>query len=379
MFTDKNPDISYEFVQVGQLADFEKQIHKNKTRFPFLPLTDLRAKSQIENPCADKNDAGLIVVYCKGVCVGYLGLLPSIFNNGGVRSKVFAFTSFYVDANYRKQKIAYVIMELAFSLKYDYYYTGYTDAFYKFSVKNPQWFKYIGQTNYIQINRDLLLPLFVELERLRHDKNSIFSKNIINKLIRGILFLLRRSTHLLLINSLANIQLNTKAFENELITRKKVKQVANLGKSVKLFDHKQYFERSTEVVNWMIRTPWISTDPNYKLDYFFSVWRKKFEFLAYEFYTAEKVYLGYAVYRCSLRGEISTLTILDHRLKDKKWLYFILDPDYLLEICNSQSRLKGLTLLKTRGNFLAPTKDSAFPENAHNIKLQLIDADKAFT
>lgn len=389
--------IVHRFIKIKDLNHIAIEAKNNEDRYPFLPITEIRALAQMKNPVADKEDIGLILIYYDKKCVGYLGLLPCLLKKGTNVSKVYIFSAFFVDVDHREFKIAYRIMELAFSLGYDFFFSGYTDAFYKFSVKNPQWFKKIHDTCFLQINLDLVFPAIVKMEKKRRDVHSIFYKKPLVWFARFSLFLIRR---------LSKEKLIKRVYENKRIVEYSVKNDISIkpvkkvhvfeGFVSKLFENHFYFYRNEKVINWMIKNPWISEDPAYKTNYFFSDWRKLFRYYAFEFFCNRSGdYLGFCVYSVSKKGDITTLKILDNEVTKEENLMLIVEqslklseiysvdkmiaPDYLLETIEKVKSLKPLTIKKANGNFLGPANNSVFPSEYQKIKLQYCDADIPFS
>ena len=386
-----------EFVKVCELAEIARNAKNNKKRFPFLPITEIRANAQSKNPVADKDDFGLIVAYSDDVCVGYLGLLPCLLRKGDIISKVYAFTAFFVDSAYRKLGVANKIMEYAFTLNYDFFYSGYTEAFYRFSIKNPQWFKRIGDTHFLQINLDLILPIFATIERLRREDESFWSQEPFSYIARAILFIIRRLSHKAFIRRYYDFFKTPGHSKFREIKFKSVSRITPLSVSTQeLPPLRPYFYRDIKIINWMIENPWISEAPSHKSNYFFSNWRQRFRYLAYELHDEKHdSYLGYVVFSLSTRGEITTLTILDSELVDNAYRFSVLDqalkialeedvdkiitPDIYTPVVESHSKLCGITIHKTKGNFLAQAQKTVFPAKHKDLILQYCEGDIPFS
>lgn len=84
--------------------------------FPFLPITDFRAQSQCRNPKATEDDVLLILAFADHQLAGYLGILPDEIFVEGTPQKMGWFSTIYVDPQFRGQKIAQKMMDLAFNL-----------------------------------------------------------------------------------------------------------------------------------------------------------------------------------------------------------------------------------------------------------------------
>ena len=390
---------SHRLIKIKDLTELALTAKTDKIHYPFLPITEIRAISQVKNPIASEEDFALLIIYCDSICVGYLGLLPCLLKYGLRVNKVYAFSAFFVDPEYRKFKIAHRIMKLAFSLNYDFFFSGYTDAFYKFSLKNPQWFKKIHDTSFLQINLDLMFPVFVRLEEMRRNKKNLFSKKPLLFLSRLCLFIIRKISHN---NFIRNWRIGNLAIEysgkKNIVFRpiEKVKPLQVQGVICSFFEGSHYFYRDTDTMNWMIQNPWITEKQKLKSKYFFSAWRKQFRYLAYGFYSKKNNhYLGYVVFSISTRGGITTLSILDSEVVKKEYLVLVLEqalqisinssvdkiliPEYFSEIINAQKNFQKLSIKKRRGNFLCPTTKTVFPSDYRKLKLQFCEGDIPFT
>jgi hypothetical protein len=94
--------IVHRFIKIKDLNHIAIEAKNNEDRYPFLPITEIRALAQMKNPVADKEDIGLILIYYDKKCVGYLGLLPCLLKKGTNVSKVYIFSAFFVDVDHRE-------------------------------------------------------------------------------------------------------------------------------------------------------------------------------------------------------------------------------------------------------------------------------------
>lgn len=91
-----------------ELEDFV--ISGDYLQFDFLPITEHRAKSHINNPKATDEQTLLILAFCDGKLAGYMGCLPDYFS---VENKNISFawlSTLYVSEEFRGKKIAKALL-----------------------------------------------------------------------------------------------------------------------------------------------------------------------------------------------------------------------------------------------------------------------------
>lgn len=388
-YIQKMSDIRIEKIPVGKLLIFARNVEADRKRYPFLPLTTIRAFAQSKNPVANDKDIGLIVAYYKDQCIGYLGVLPCWYKDGEKLSKVCALSTFYVDSAFRGHGAAKLIIEVAIDLGYDLILSGFTPSAEKFYRKNPQWFKPAEDTHYISIRLHWLFPLLI----IRSVQGRLLSSSpeLFFRLIKIITQKIDRTLSQLMYHFVRPFRENWK----EKYTFRPVSQIDELESNEPL-DSRPRLYRDAKIINWMIRYPWITEDSNVEVNYFFSYNRDEFKFLPFELYenkTGERK--GYVVLSVSTQNNFSTLKILDYAVVNKEFLKYIFDKA-LHEALKRQALLNAsdgfwpysqknlilnrLTKNFKRGNFLVfSTKGkSVLTHLLHELKTDFCDSDMPF-
>lgn len=382
--------IRVERIPVGKLFEFAQNAEKNQERYVILPIPALRALAQSKNPVASTDDIGLLVAYSGDNCIGYLGILPSLFCHKGKLSKVYALSTFFVDEAYRGLSVAPMIMANAIALEKDLLLAGLTPAAEKFYLKNPQWFKPAGSLPYLHINllpwSSLLWWLKNRLKAMRGLFNSLF---VANRRIadagswRFFYHFLRPPA----CNRCGGV--GARLVSEVLAPEKKT--------GCKLAEGQYYFYRDVDTVNWMIRYPWITENTTATFNYFFSYQRELFRFLPFELYSKQSgERLGYVVFSITKKKGLTLLKILDHALAEEVHILCILDlalreasrwraelivgPYKLWPYIKTYPPLRLLTQRYQRGYFIhSSPKKTIFPEDASELCLDYCDGDLPYT
>lgn len=80
-------------------------------------ITGHRALAHSVNPHARPGDIGLLVAYADATCIGYLGLLPAYVTDGRDRHELSFMTTFYVLPEYRRHRVAFALLKESLSLE----------------------------------------------------------------------------------------------------------------------------------------------------------------------------------------------------------------------------------------------------------------------
>lgn len=382
--------IRVERIPVGELFNFTQEAQKNQKRYNVLPITALRALAQSKNPAASPDDIGLLVAYSGDRCIGYLGILPCFLRQKGEISKVYALITFFVDESFRGKSAASTIMANAIALRYDLLLAGYTPAAEKLYRRNPQWFKPAGFLSFIRIHAIPHSSLLWLLKNRFKPTQSLFSPFFsANQRIAdagGWRFLYR-----FLQPSVCKKCAEIEAHPVSMVRNPEEKINGN-----SLTDRPSFY-RDVNIVNWMIKYPWVTEDSSISLNYIFSYHRELFRFLPFELYAKQSgKRLGYLVLSVTKKSGLTVLKILDHVLANKAHLPCILDvalseasrwkaelivgPHKLWPFIKTHALLKLLTQHQKRGYFIHSTPhNSLFPDNPYDLHLDFCDSDLPFT
>ena len=94
--------IEIKSIRVHDLLDFHQEYSRLKQPGDLIPISYLRAFSQIHNPHAHGEDIGLLIALQGRTCIGYLGVLPGQLNVFGDLSKVYFSSTAYVPDSFRR-------------------------------------------------------------------------------------------------------------------------------------------------------------------------------------------------------------------------------------------------------------------------------------
>lgn len=377
--------IRIEHIPVTELFEFAQAALADKARYPILPISPQRALAQSLNPLAEENDTGLIAAYHEGKCAGYLGIIPCMLLREGSLHKIHALSAFYVDEPYRKMKAAVEIMSAAIDIKKDFLLAGFTPEAERFYVKNPQWFQRTVPLKYCRVRLRPLKAAINKLKKMlpmfttgRSEEKSCFRAEV-----PGIGYYLLKPSGYSSDKRLGALI----APEISLYWNDKIPPAD---------EQRMYFYRGPEIVNWMIKYPWISEDMNTELNYHFSYKERLFRYTAYELFDnhSQKA-VGYTVFCVKTAGNSKILKILDTLVGDEADISFVFNlalaeafrwkADYLeasgkfLPCINTNPVLKAMTQIQERGNFLHPApENSAFSNHLKMLETDVCDGDQAF-
>ena len=272
-----NPShLAIEVVRVGDLPEFARHALGDRERYAVVPITLRRADSQVLNPAASADDAGLLVATLGGVCVGYLGLLPARVVDGQDIRSVFCLSTLFVAPPYRKTGAGSLLVMKAASLGRDLCVAGVSDD--AAPVFKAMRFTTSGPLVYLRLRTGAVLrPILLRwlIGRLRWHGREIEA-------------------------------LPT----TEVESPPGVSNAASGGTA-------PHFLRDDAVVNWMIRHPWIGEGAPPRHEYAFSHHRDLFRYLPFDLREPRTgARLGYAVLSVSSDKGRTVLKLLDRVLAD---------------------------------------------------------------
>jgi GNAT superfamily N-acetyltransferase len=118
--------IRIESIPARALLDFAQRHAAAFPRQKIAAITRHRALAHSLNPHAQPGDIGLLVAYAESICIGYLGLLPAYVTDGRDRQALSFMTTFYVLPEYRRHRAAFALLNESLLLERDLVVTDYT-------------------------------------------------------------------------------------------------------------------------------------------------------------------------------------------------------------------------------------------------------------
>ncbi len=378
-------------IPIAQLVDFAQSAAADPQRYRIMPISTTRAQAQVQNPAASPEDVVLLVAYDdQDRCVGYLGILPCWLSRTDQRRKVYALSTFFVDAILRGQGVAKAIMSEAITLDYDFLLAGYTVSAERFYRRHPEWFKFAGALPYVRIHlhpsASLLWRLRQRLPAARRMLNALFALN------RRLLDLGLFSFFDPRLRPLACRQHRRTLAKPTMQVRFPAQKNHQAG-----LPASPHFHRPEEIINWMIRCPWIIESPGFMDEYEFSHRRSLFRVLPFDLLdSGNGEHVGYAVLSISMRKDLKFLKILDWWVEEEDRMASVLDlalreafrwkadilegSSQFLPLIQSHPLLRRLTQERARGNFIhLSSQDTAFGDDWPQLQFDYCDGDMSFT
>jgi hypothetical protein len=305
-------EIKIERIKIKDLVDFAHRVIDTAVEGQFIPITLQRAEAHAHNPFADPQDVALLVATQGGQVVGFFGIMPICLKLDQQYHKVRWFSTWRVTPNLRGKSLGSLLMKEALALQEDFMIVGAGPARkvcrrFGFWEHSPLVYYQLDLTGMGKLNpavwimrilRRLLRPLKVRLpieNRFTRATASLLSP-VMRRLFTG---LVNRS------------QRHKKDFyqaqEVEFVRPETPVQLANLAAV--------QFWRGAEVVNWMLRYPWVLAprqSPTERMDFYFSDVRKTFKNVAVELASPGNEYQGYVVFQITSsqnRIEVKTLDV----------------------------------------------------------------------
>ena len=93
-----------------------------------LPISPVRAFSQMQNPYGHPEDVALLVAYDGNRCVGYIVTLPGLVKCDGQLSKIYYVTTYFVSPEFRRKGIGFRLLNELKQLPADIVSTGMTQS-----------------------------------------------------------------------------------------------------------------------------------------------------------------------------------------------------------------------------------------------------------
>jgi GNAT superfamily N-acetyltransferase len=308
----KEDQIKIEKITLSDLYDFACKTIGNPSFKKAAPIPLIRALSQSKNPYGRPDDVVLLVAYCGDQCVGYHGLLPGLLKTDAQTSKVYWGMAWYVIPEFRRRGIGNRLLEEIKNTKIDYITPQMTES--AESVFRRAGYKDIGHLTYFQLRVDRLnfSAGFFDVIITFLSKKITYPKVIPSGLMR-----LNRLIYSITKRILYRIAWrSSQRRQKHSLQWKVVDQIdESMGVPLNRQERRPSFFRGVEVVNWMLKHPWLVPKSEKKTDvanFYFSVTRKMFTYVAIAISSADsRQPKGYLVLSVSKKKKKTRIKILD--------------------------------------------------------------------
>lgn len=342
-------------ITLKDLDEFARNALRDPVFADVAPISLLRAGSQAKNPQGAPDDIALLVALHKNRCVGYHGLLPGWLRYQAHVSKIYWLITFYLNEASRGRGWGKRLVNEIQNTGIDLVTTGITVA--AAGVYRSAGFRQLAELPYCQLR----------------------PKNI---------------------SDLNGLAASLKSTGNPYISKCVNQLSAQMQPAATRPDSAIAFQRDVNLINWMIRNPWVVSEPDARADvehYYFSRVRELFKFIPLEIFAPDgKTRRGYLVLSVSRKKGTMTLKVLDYCFHDPKdiqaaaGLAVKYAADYradrleypvdLAAFFENRPELRPLIKKKKRQYLFYPQSDrSPLAKLAHRLKLNYCDSDTAFT
>lgn len=268
----------------------------------FIPITQHRAFSHIQNPRLEEHDILLLLAYKENTLVGYLGVLPDKIYIKNEFQKCGWLSCLWINPAYRGQKIAQLLVEKGMEV-----WEGRILATEFTAVAK----KLYNKTNFftdLQIKKGIRLYTRLDLYNILPPRKEIFKKF---------------SFFLKIADTLVNSVLGKRfLFWKTNITKLHLEYINHLDAEVENFisdgQYHQLFRRGKNELNWMLQNPWILSAPI-----------KDFMSSKYHFTSSDQSFNFYALKVRNLNNELIAFLIFSKRNETMKLPYCYYKSDEL--------------------------------------------------
>lgn len=336
-------NIRFEHIKLKDLETFSRNVIDTAKPGQFVPISLQRAVALPQNPYADPEDVSLLVAFDGDEIVGYFGIMAVNFRHGEEIHKAHWFTTWMVSPQLRGKQIGSRLMEEALSLNQDYLIVGSKPAR---RVCRKYGFQEFGPLKYALLDLDIgaqYNPLTLLLRALRKSLYLVGMSIPYEKINRPVARFSNKMLAPFTRPLLARLLLRySRQFLVNIIT-KEVDQVRS--ESVSNSPAWSGFVRNPQVVNWMLKYPWV-VEPGQSrtqfLDYYFVDVYQTFRSFALEIYSKDDgIYQGFAVFALLEHNGQITLKILDYSLPPKNVNDLVLSLAFRIAAENKVTRLEG--------------------------------------
>jgi ribosomal protein S18 acetylase RimI-like enzyme len=220
------------------------------------PISKYRAESQSRNPYAEPDDVGLLVAYSGDQCVGYQGVLPGRLKTQREAAKVYWCTASYVLPEFRKRMVAIHLIKKLMSLKKDVVLTDFDGVVG--NVFKGLHFQEIGPLEYISVRPDRLDPVSFPFRRFYRLQKRW---PVLKRASESAIGLSKRSSYRMVRASFYRSVSRRVEKALRTVRWQELRRFAPFAMNGNGKSGKASFERSSEVVNWMLEYPWIQDGP----------------------------------------------------------------------------------------------------------------------
>ena len=320
-------NIRIEKIKLADLYDFACKTIGNPAFKQAAPIPVIRALAQSKNPYGRPDDVVLLVAYCGDQCVGYQGLLPGLLKTDEQTSKVYWGMAWYVIPEFRRRGIGQQLLEEIKNTKIDYITPQMTESAER--VFRRAGYKDLGRLTYFQLRVDRLnfSARFFEVIITFLSKKIPYSKMIalglmhLNRLIYTI------TKRILYRSAWRRSQRRQKpGFRWKVVDQIDESAGGSLYRQIK----RPSFFRGVEVVNWMLKHPWLVPKSEKKSDganFYFSITREMFTYVAIAINSSDsgrpKGFLVLSVSKKKTRMRVKILDFYFNQREDREIAAFL--------------------------------------------------------
>lgn len=263
------PDINLKVVPVAQIEAFAEEMASTQSEGGVVPISLSRARAWAHNPRALPDDPALLVAFSGNRCVGHLGMYPDVLHVDGRQERFFWLSILFVHPEFRAGGVGAMLLMRAMSLKQhlaNVQSTAQATALYRalhFFEPAPLRFPRLF------VNRLNLLG--APLRLLRRCAKAAVGRE--STLLNGPIDLTQSITRRCLYPVLAHVcdRLSSRIWIEPLT------EVSDGLMQPPSTDPTPQFDRGAEFFNWMLRYPWVSTNPrDSQKNNFFDDFRESF-------------------------------------------------------------------------------------------------------
>ncbi len=240
-----------EFISSG---DFKK--------YDFLPITEHRAKSHIENLKADEDQTLLILAFDDDELAGYLGCFPDNFMIEGKKFNYAWLSTLFISNKFRGKRIAQSLLNKAFEE-----YNGEI-AITEFTKEAENLYNKIGLFQYIQPKNGKRYYFQTDFA------NIIPTKKPNTQSLKPVFSIADSVTNSLI--SVKNCFIKKPDFKFEILN--------TIDPESTTFLNQFESNRNASEINWLIENPWVLEDKIKDEKYLFSSYSKEFKYFWIKIY-----------------------------------------------------------------------------------------------
>ena len=306
-------------------------------KYDFLPITEHRAKSYINNPKANDEQTLLILAFDDDRLAGYIGCLPDEFSIDGKTFHYAWLSTLFVSGQFRGKRIAQTLLNKVFEE-----YQG-NIAITEFTKEAESLYRKIGVFKYINSKLGKRYYFRTDLETVIPSKKKKTKPfKLVFKIVDSIANF---------IISIKNSYVKQPSFPFEILDKIDTDSADFISK---LKGH-----RTVEEINWAIENPWILERETADQKYLFSSYSQNFKYFWLKVYCE-----NHNLITCSL------LMLRDGHLKIP-YLYTICDLTQFINFLSHfivENKVKMMTSYQTELNEKIDSSMS-FP-NIHQRKIE---------